>query len=189
MYKNLFLLLYKLITQPVVAWKELSLRQDKNNEDFYKGYLFPVVGIIALLSFIGVLISVKSFDVQLALKIVIKEVMIYGGGFYFASFILSEFIFPRFDLEKNKLLAERFTGYSSSLLYVIAMIKSLFPSFFFLDIIGLYTIYILWTGIAHFLNVKEILSVKFTIFVGILILLTPFLLDFLINLLMPGMRT
>ncbi|MCC8145524.1 MAG: hypothetical protein LIO93_03595 [Bacteroidales bacterium] len=188
MYKSLFILLYKLIVQPVAAWDILITRQDKNNENFYKSYLFPIVGIIALFSFIGVLFSVKTFDVQLALKVVLKEVMIYGGGFYLASFVLSEYIYPRFGLEKDKSSAERFTGYGSSAIYIIAMFKALFPSLFILDILAIYTVYIIWTGAAHFLKLKENQWIKFTIFASILIMLTPFLLHSLINLLMPGMR-
>lgn len=188
MYKRLFVLLYKLILSPVSTWKILSEGQDRNNDEFYKGYLFPIVGIIALLSFVGVLFSVKLFEVQLALKIVLKQVMIYGVGFYLVSFILSEYVFPHFQLEKDKLLSERFTGYASSVIYAVAMIKALFPSLFIVDILGVYTIYIIWTGTAHFLKIREDLWIKFTIFAGILIMLTPFLLDFLINLLMPGMR-
>jgi hypothetical protein len=140
------------------------------------------------LSFVGILIGDKTFDLQTALKAVIKQVMIYGGSFYIMSYILSDYVFPRFGLEKDKLLAEQFTGYSSSLIYVVAMVKALFPSLFLLEILVFYTIYILWTGGTEFLKIKEDLWIKFTIFAGIIVLLTPFLLNLLINLLMPGMR-
>jgi hypothetical protein len=146
------------------------------------------VGIIALLSFAGILMATKTFDVQTALKTVIKQVMIYGGSFYIISYALSDYIFLRYGLEKDKWLAERFTGYASSLIYAVAMVKALFPSLFLLEILVFYTIYIIWTGAAQFLKIKEDVLIKFTIFAGIIILFTPFLLNVLINLLMPGMR-
>lgn len=189
MYKALFILLYQLIISPAATWDSLAGKPDKNNEGFYKGYLFPVLGIIALFSFIGVLLSVKTFDVQLALKVVLKGILIYGGSFYFISFVLSEYIYPRFQMEKNKQSAELFTGYSSSVIYVVAMLKALFPSFFILDILTVYTFYLIGIGAVRFLQVKEEQWIKFTIFAGILIILTPFLLNSLIQLLMPGMRT
>jgi hypothetical protein len=104
------------------------------------------------------------------------------------SYILSEYLFPRFDLPKNKLQAERFTAYSSALIYTIAMVKALFPSLFLLEILVFYTIYILWTGAIQFLKINEDQIIKFTIFAGIIILVTPFLLNTLIDLLMPGMK-
>ncbi|MDR0543133.1 MAG: hypothetical protein LBH19_13100 [Dysgonamonadaceae bacterium] len=191
MFKQLFVLLFKMIAESTQAWKLLSEKQDKDNEHFYRSYLFPIVGIIALLSFIGVLID-HSFDVhvlQRVLKTVIKQVIIYGGSFYIMSHILSEYVFPRFNLPKDKLHAEQFTGYGSALIYAIAMVKALFPGLFLLEILVFYTIYILWAGAVQFLKINEDQIIKFTIFAGIIILITPFLLDMLIDLLMPGMKT
>lgn len=190
MFKQLFVLLFKIITEPTPTWAQLSEKEDKDNENFYKSYLFPIVGIIALLSFLGVLMS-HSFDVhvlQKVMKTVIKQVIIYGGSFYIMSYALSVFVFPRFHLPKDKLRAEQFTGYTSALIYAIAMIKALFPSLFLLDLFVFYTIYILWTGAVQFLKINEDLIIKFTIFAGTIILVTPFLLNLLINLLMPGMK-
>jgi hypothetical protein len=177
-----------MVTKPVPVWKRLSEQQEKNNDDFYKSYLFPIIGIIALASFAGVIISTETFNVQSALKKVILQVMIYGGSFYLVSFVLSNYIFPRFNLATDKLLAERFTGYSSSLIYTVVMILSLFPSFFFLNLFLLYTVYIIWVGAVEFLKIREAFIMKFVLFTSILILLTPFLIDFLIKLLMPGMK-
>jgi hypothetical protein len=188
MFKQLFILLFHLITKPVPTWEKLSEKQEKNNDDFYRSYLFPIIGIIALLSFAGGIISAETFNVQKALKTVISQVMVFGGSFYLSSFLLSKYIFPRFDLEKDKLFAERFTGYSSALVYVVAMFLSLFPGFFFLYVFLLYTIYIVWTGSSEFLKIEESLSLKFTIYTSLLILLMPFLTGSLITLLMPGMK-
>ncbi|GHV55939.1 hypothetical protein FACS1894182_01420 [Bacteroidia bacterium] len=190
MFRQLFILLFKIIAESTPTWKLLSEKQDKDNERFYKSYLFPIVGIIALLSFIGVLID-YSFDVhglQRVLKTVIKQVIIYGGSLYITSYVLSDFLFPRFNLPKDKLCAEQFTGYSSALIYAIAMIKALFPSLFLLEILVFYTIYIIWTGAIQFLKINEDHIIKFTTFAGIIILITPFLLDKLIGLLIPGMK-
>jgi hypothetical protein len=191
MFKQLFILLFKIIAEPAPTWKLLSEKVDKNNVNFYKSYLFLILGIIALLSFVGVLIN-HSFAVnvlQQVMKTVIKQVIIYGGSFYIMSYVLAEFVFPRFNLPADKLCAEQFTGYASALIYTVAMFETLLPGLFLLKILNLYTFYILWTGAIQFLKIKENLSVKFTIFAGLIILGTPFLLGKLINLLMPGMKT
>jgi hypothetical protein len=188
--KQLFILLFKIIAESTSTWKQLSEKQDKDNASFFKSYLFPIVGIIALLSFIGVLID-ASFAVnvlQQTLKIAIKQVIIYGGSFYITSYVLAEHLFPRFYLPKDKLRGEQFTGYGSALIYAIAMVKALFPSLFLLEILVFYTFYILWAGAVQFLKIEEDHIVKFTTFAGIIILITPFLLGMLIDLLMPGMK-
>ena len=189
MLKQLFILLFRLITDPISSWEKLSEKQETDNENFYKSYLFPIFGIIALFSFVGILLTTKTFDVQLALKTVIKQLIVYGGGFYLASQFLFGYIFPRFELEKDKLISERFVGYSSSVVYVVAMLHALFPNLFLLEIFTLYTIYIIWIGASRFLGIKENQWIKFTIFASVLIMLIPFLLYWIVSLVMPGLKT
>jgi hypothetical protein len=189
MLKQIFTLLYKLIAEPTPTWESLSeKKQEKDNEEFYKDYLLLIFGIIAFLSFIGILFATSSFNVQLALKTVIKQMIVYGGSFYLLAVILSKFLFPRFGLEENKIIAERFVGYSSALIYIIAMICALFPSFIFLEILTLYSVYIIWVGATQFLNIEENRLIKFTIFVSILFFVIPSLLTWIVYLIMPGLK-
>jgi hypothetical protein len=188
MLKQLFFLLFMLISNPNKAWNRLAEKQENRNEDFYKSYLYPVLGWITLLSFAGTLFSIEKFDVQIALKIVIKQITVYFGGFYLASIVLSEWILPRFKETKDIHLCERFVGYSSALIYAIAMLKSLFPSLFFLSLIALYSVYMIWEGAANYLKIREDSMVKFTVLSGITIILSPIVLNFLIEWLIPGMK-
>jgi hypothetical protein len=139
---------------------------------------------------VGVLIG-HSFDVHLlqrVLKIVIKQILIYGGSFYIASYLLREVLFPRFDLPKDRTMAEQFTGYGSALIYVVAMIQALIPSLFLLRILIFFTFYILWTGGEHFLKIGEERLVRFTLFGGLVVLFAPALIEWVVGGLMPGMR-
>jgi hypothetical protein len=187
MLKQLFILLFKLIVEPGKTWDQLAVKEEKKNEDFYKSYLYPVLGIIALLSFVGILVSGGQFEVQNALKMVIKQIAVYFGSFYLASLFLSEFVMPRFKRTKDTCLCERFMGYSSALVYVIAMIKSLFPAFSFLLLILVYSVYIIWEGVVRYIKMEEENLVKFTVWASLIILFSPVLIEWIINLFMPGM--
>jgi hypothetical protein len=188
MLRRLFILLFALISEPVKAWTQLAEKPEGRNEDFYKNYLYPVIGLIALFSFSGTLLSIEKFDVQIALKIVIKQIAVYFGGFYLSSLVLSEYVFPRFNKEKDRFLGERFVAYSSAMLYAIAMLQSLFPSLFFLTFIVLYSAYIIFAGTTNYLKIKEEYLVKFTVLSSIIILLFPGALELLIEWLIPGMK-
>jgi hypothetical protein len=182
------MLLFILIVDPGKAWTQLAEKQENRNEGFYRGYLYPVIGLIALFSFAGTLFSLGKFDVQIALKIVIKQIAVFFGSFYLASLVLSEWVFPRFGREKDLLVCERFTGYSSALIYTIAMLESLFPSLFFLSLIVFYSVYMVWEGIVSYLKADENDWVKFTVWSSIVILVCPVVLNFLIEWLMPGLK-
>jgi hypothetical protein len=189
MLRQLFILLFMLISDPVGAWNQLKEKQEKNNEDFYKSYLYPVLGVIALLSFVGVLISIEKFDVQIALKIVIKQIAVYFGSFYLSSLVLSEWLMPRFGEMRDKYLCERFVGYSSALIYAVTMLQSLFPgSLVFLYLILCYSVYMIWEGVVRYLEIGEEHWVKFTVLSSAIILLFPFLIQLLIGWLIPGMK-
>jgi hypothetical protein len=188
MFKRIFILLFRLVIEPEKMWIELSEKQEGNNEDFYKSYLYPVFGMIALLSFVGVFVSFESFNFQIALKAVIKQMIIYFGGFYFASYVFTDFVIVKFTEKKDKFLCERFVGYSSALVYMVAMILSLFPGLFFLLLLILYSVYIIWHGIVHYIKIKEENWMKSTIYSSIVILLSPILIGFLIDFLLPGMK-
>lgn len=188
MYKSLFILLFDLITRPEKAWVSLSEKQDKNNEEFYKSYLYPVFGLIAFFAFVGVFFHLKSFELQIALKTMLREILTYLLAFYCASLALSKISASYLKVTIEIPIAERFVGYSSALIYVVAMLYALFPSLFFLQIIIFYVIYVIWQGAVFYLKLDEQVWIKFTIIAGALIIILPFIINFLISLIMPGMK-
>ncbi|MDR1631612.1 MAG: hypothetical protein LBR97_01800 [Dysgonamonadaceae bacterium] len=187
MLKQLYLLLSGLIINPEKTWKTLAGKQELNNEDFYKSYLYPVIGIIALMSFCGIWIGTKDFQLQIALKIVIKETIAYFGGFYLAAYGLFRLSEKYFGLTADLQLFGRFSGYSSAAIYVVACINALFQSLFFLQIFILYTVYIVWHGSNIYIRVKENYLTKFTIFASAIIILSPVVIRMIMTLIMPGL--
>ncbi|MDR0507667.1 MAG: YIP1 family protein [Dysgonamonadaceae bacterium] len=188
MWKNIFILFFGLITEPTKKWDNLAEKNEKDNENFYKNYLHPVFGIIALFAFVGALFETGKFDMQIAMKAVIKQIAVYFGSFYLSLFIMSEFVMPRFKNDHKKLLTERFIGYASVLVYLVAMLRSLSPSMSPLLLIVFYSVYIIWVGAVRYLKMREEYLIKFTVVASIILLLLPISLEQLINLLMPGMK-
>lgn len=187
MYKDLFILLFDLIVSPDKAWNKLSGEQDKNNAGFYRNYLYPVLGIIAICSFIGILIVFKKFDVQLALKTVIKDVLTYFAAFFSASWLLSKVLSNYFTFPSGINTSERFVAYSSAPIYITAVFQALFPSLFFIQILNLYSFYVIWKGASIYLHIEERDLTRFTIFAGAIVLFLPPIIGRIIQFLMPGL--
>ncbi|MDR0613775.1 MAG: hypothetical protein LBG45_09970 [Dysgonamonadaceae bacterium] len=187
MLKQLYSLLSGLILAPDKTWRTLTGKRELNNEDFYKSYLYPVVGIIALMSFIGVWTEAKDFQLQIALKIVIKETVTYFGGFYLAAYGLFRLSGKHFGLSSDFQHLERFVGYSSSAIYVVPCINVLFQSMVFYQIFILYTVYIVWHGSKIYIPVTENYLTKFTVFSSAIIILSPVVVRIIIALIMPGL--
>ncbi|GHT65024.1 hypothetical protein AGMMS50239_23860 [Bacteroidia bacterium] len=189
MLKQLYSLLFGLIAAPAKTWEALAVagKQEPNNEPFYKSYLYPLIGIIALMSFFGVWIGSKDFQIQTALKIVIKETITYFGGFYLAANGLFRLSGKYFGLTANLQSLERFTGYSSAAIYVVACVNALFQSLFYIQIFILYTVYIVWHGSRFYMVVKENYLTKFTIFASAIVILSPIVIRIIMTLVMPGL--
>jgi hypothetical protein len=188
MLKQLFSLLSGLIAAPAKTWEALAGRQEPDNEHFFKSYLYPLIGTIALLSFLGVWIESKDLQIQTALKIVIKETITYFGGFYLAANGLFRLSGKYFELAADIRHFERFTGYSSAVIYIVACVSALFPSLFYIQIFILYSVYIIWHGAHFYMAVNENYLTKFTIFASAIIIISPFVIRIIMTLIMPGLR-
>ena len=187
MYKEIIKLVILIVSQPAKAWEMLSLKENKE-EDFLSRFIYPLIGLVTLSAFLGVLFTRKEFDVELALKSSIKTLVSYFGGFYLAAYVLNELWLSMFKRMKDMKQWQRFVGYSSSLVYALSIILMLLPEFFFLRIFILYTVYIVWEGSGPYMEDDEPVRLKFVGVVSAVIILAPIVIDFVLSMLMPGLR-
>ncbi len=188
MYKDIFKCVIALISQPIKAWKELSEEQHEDNEKFFTNYFYPLIALVAIAAFLGIMFTRKEFDVELALKSSVKSLVSALGGFFLGAYILNEFWNSVFKREKDVRLCQRFVGYASSLQFVLAVVLALLPEFFFLKIFVLYTVYIIWEGAAPYMQVADNERMKFVAISSALVLLTPYIIEIILVMLMPGLR-
>ena len=192
MFKELFNQLCRIIFQPANAWKVLADEAEEGiigNDSFLKKYLYPVIGIVSLLTFAGVFFHKKDFEVELAIRLTIKVVIALFAGFYMASFSLSKVMENFFSAGDNCKRCQRFVGYSSALIYVMYTVLAIFPNFGFLQLILLYTVYIIWEGATVYMQIVEHERNKFTVAATAIVLLSPFIIEKIMFFTMPGMRT
>lgn len=187
MYKEIFKWVIVLISQPKKAWEMLT-KKEENADEFLSRFVYPLIGLVTAAAFIGVLFTRKEFDVELALKSSIKTLVSSFGGFFLASYLLNEIWQGLFKREKDMKLCQRFVGYSSSLMFALNIVLMLLPEFFFLRIFILYTFYIVWEGAGPYMQVEENIRLKFVGIATAVILITPALIEFVLFLLMPGLR-
>ena len=187
MIKYIFSIAISLILRPLQTWKELKEKQEDGNESFLSNFIYPFIGVVTIAAFIGVLFTRKGIDFQIALKTAILVLLSVFGGFFLASYIINEVWHSIFKREREMSLCLRFVGYSSSLIFVLYIVLSLLPEFFFLRIFVLYTIYIVWEGAIPYMDVKESEQLKFVIISTIIIIATPLALELALGKFMPGL--
>jgi len=187
MLLNIFKLLTAIILKPGETWNELS-RQDGKRDTFLSQFFYPLIGVIAFAAFFGILFTRKEFDFEIALKITLRTVIAVAGGFFLGAYFLNEVWKTVFRQPKEMELCRSFVGYSSSLMFVLFIITSLLPEFFFLHIFVLYTVYIIWEGAVVYMQVDEQERLKFTVIASFIVILMPFVIEQTLRMLMPGFR-
>ena len=187
MFINIFKRLTAIILRPGATWTELSC-QEEERDTFLSHFIYPLIGMIALAAFLGILFTRKEFDFEIALKIMIRTVIAVAGGFFLGTYFLHEVWKGVFNRSKDMELCRLFVGYASSLMFVLYIITALLPEFFFLYIFVLYTVYIIWEGAVVYMQVEEEKRLKFTIIASLIVILTPFVIEHALRMLMPGFR-
>lgn len=188
MFKDMFKCVIALISQPAKAWEDLSEEQAEENEKFFSNYIYPLIALVAIAAFVGILFTRKEFDVEMALKSSVNSLVSALGGFFLGAYVLNELWVGVFKREKDIKLCQRFVGYSSALLFVLAIVLALLPEFFFLKIFMLYTVYIIWEGAAPYMQVQDDERMKFVGISSAVVLLTPAIIEIILVMLMPGLR-
>jgi hypothetical protein len=188
MFKELYDTTIALILKPAEAWKRLCENRMEGDEKFLSGYVYPFIGLIAVAAFLGIFFTQREFDLQIALKSAILALLSSFGGFFLSAYFISELWRSLFKREKNIRLCRKFTGYSSSLIFTLQIVLSLLPEFFFLRFLSLYTIYIVWEGAVPYMSVNEAEQLKFVSLATAIILFTPYILEFMLGLWMPGLK-
>lgn len=187
MFNEIYQRLTGIILKPGKTWDQLSL-QEEEHDMFLSRFMYPLMGFVALSAFLGILFTRKEFDFEVALKITIRTLVSVAGGFFLGAYFLNEVWKSVFKQPNNAVLCRFFVGYSSSLMFVLNIVTALLPEFFFLQLFVLYTVYMIWEGSAIFMKVKEEARLKFTVFASFIVIVTPFVIEQALRMLMPGFR-
>lgn len=186
MYKNILETVLSLGISPEPAWKKLANDENGKSEEFLSKFLYPLLGLVALATFIGLLFK-KGFEIEYALKTASVTFVSLFAGFFLASFLLNEISKKFFNREDNLPQIQRFVAYVSSFSYVISIIQAIFYDLFFLRFFLLYVIYIIWIGCEKFLKIEEKERYKFMITATGVLYFSPLVIEKLMRFMMPGL--
>lgn len=187
MYKEIFKWVILLVSQPQKAWGMLAEKEEEGDR-FLSHFVYPLIGLVTVAAFLGILFTRKEFDVELALKASIRSLVAVFSGFFLTAYLLNELWQGFFKREKDLKLCQRFVGYSSVLMWTLSIVLMLLPEFFFLRIFVLYTFYMVWEGAGPYMRVEENDRLKFAGITTTLMLIIPILIEAILFMLMPGLR-
>lgn len=157
----------KILLQPKQEWEVIS-GETTTTSELYKNYIVPLAAISPVASFIGLSIVgismpfIGTFRVPLTTSIASAVVYYILGlvGVYILALII-DFLAPTFSGEKNIGQAFKLAAYSYTAGW-LAGIFIIIPALSILSITGLYSIYLLYTGIPVLMKAPREKSLGYT---------------------------
>ncbi|GAB6010773.1 YIP1 family protein [Viscerimonas tarda] len=160
----------QVIFSPQLAWEYISMRRFTN---LYRGFIAPLWISLVVSAFIGGWLVSADSSFELGLKNLIIEAFILFVGFHISAFLLNEYIGKLTDVEKGLKNAQVFVAYSSSLVYMVGIIVSILPDFFFLWLFSIYTFYIVYAGSEIYYRIIPEKRMNFMVIASLLIIGVP----------------
>jgi len=150
-YKFFFQGLKNIILNPVTAW-EIIYSENKPVKLIRNNFLIPLLVLVSVSAFVG---SLMFTNVELSpvysIFFSIKCIAVLYITIYATSFVFSEITYP-LDLGKDFNISFKIIVYSIIPFLICQILSRIFESLLFVNIIGLYGLYIFWTGIEKMLT-------------------------------------
>lgn len=170
-YKVVLLRLKNLVLSPAKEWEEIKTNV-VNNTDSINLFAIPVIGLLSLASFLGVIINNQGINFQYALVEAIVTFTSAYFSIYVATFFIGE-LSGVLGIAKDRVQIMKFLPYAYSAYYVILLITELIPELFFIKILVLYTFYLVWEQASVIYSIGENDRVKFTVIYSLVLLFIP----------------
>ena len=137
--------LINIIFNPEKEWGRI-VSENKTTIFLRNNYLFPLILLVSISAIAGSLIFINTeLSPVYSLLIGLKSFLLLFITVYASSIIFSEITYP-LDLGKDFKTSFRIIVYSITPFLLCEIISSIFESLLFLDILGLFGLYIFWTG-------------------------------------------
>jgi hypothetical protein len=140
-----------ILVDPIKAW-EIIDSENKSVKVLRDSYLFPLIILVSAAAIAGSLIFTNTeLSPVYSIFVGIKCFITLLSAIYAVSYVLGEITFP-LDLGKNFPVSFRIIVYSITPFLICQILSSIFESLQFVNVLGLYGLYIFWTGAEKLLN-------------------------------------
>ena len=177
-------LLIQLIISPGKGWEDIAAVGNEPRKICAGGF-YPLLGITACSVFIQLLYPLSDTFVASVQQAIITFVRFFIS-YFLASYVMSIFLKKLVDGgDPNEKKYNTFIIYNLSLLALITIIANCLPMEHpIVQFLPIYVLFVMWTG-GRYLVIKVGNEIKFFLLSVISIIVPPYLLGYLFNMLLP----
>jgi hypothetical protein len=150
-YRFLFKGIINILLNPSKYWNTIY-SENTSARLIRNSFLLPLLILVSIAFTAGSLIFFNTeLSFLYSILLGIRTFLVLAITTYFTSYILREITYP-LDLGKDFNISFRLIVYSLAPLLLCQIISSVFESLLFVNLLGLYGLYIFWTGAEVMLN-------------------------------------
>lgn len=182
---NIIVRAWWLFVSTTNTWDEIATENVSSNE-LRKHYVFPwiVLCTIFVSVFDGLYSGANVLEVGF-LNALITLISLVGG--YFLSNSICFWYLRKHQPEQHTYIdSERIVSYSFTTIFILKIITTVFPSLFFLQILSIYTAYLVWEGSRAVLKMNEEERGNIVLVFTLAIIFIPILISRIIHLMLPN---
>jgi hypothetical protein len=143
-YLQVYAVSKDVIINPIEFWR----KQKDINEDtteLLKILVLPLLAAVLVAVFLGGFFRGDYFSVGISLLWVTREIILLSILYFGGVFITRELV-RRFGYDVEIPVLQKLVSYSLVPHMVVSVVTGLLPFFFFLDVFGIYSLYVFWLG-------------------------------------------
>jgi|GEM_PF-886772 len=159
-----------LMMSTLQTWE--SIVSDKNEKSFQR-YFLPLLIICAAVVLVFNTIYASSKPIQTGFVYAVVTLIAYVSTFYFTRYFTNSYLVRNHVDKSNPVLIQKMVAYSFAVVFPIKLITTIIPSLFFLQILNIYTVYIVWEGCRIIFDMDEDERGKIMLIVGLSIMFLP----------------
>ncbi|HBF89175.1 MAG TPA: hypothetical protein DDX39_11085 [Bacteroidales bacterium] len=171
-----------ILTEPIKEW-EIIKSEDSDKNQLLKNYVLPFAITIFVASFFGNLMFLSFFSFTFQFLSALVSALTSVLGVYISAYVITE-LSPSFNSKKNLNSTFKLVAYSFTASFVVSIVTGLIPALSILSIAGLYSLYLIYTGLTPILETSEDKKVPFLIVSTLVIIVTYLVLAFLLGLIL-----
>ncbi len=168
------------IINPGKAW-EVVHREARPMKFIRGSYFLPLIILVSVSAFLGSMFFINTtLKPMYSVLTAITTFLFLYLGVYASAFTLRE-IMRAMDLGHDFLVAFKLVAYSMAPIFLSLTVSRLFESLLFINVLGLYGLYILWIGMEVMVNPPDNKKVPMIIVTVVAILIIFLLLQLLLS--------
>lgn len=172
--------LKNLITQPIKEWAEIEKEKYSIKEIIYR-FAFPIILFASITTYLGGSVIVELHSTQVSIIKALITFLSFSLSIYISAVVLNQLL-PKFNTEKNLNSLLIVMIYAFSIFIITSGIADLHSYLNYINILGIYSLVLLWIGIKLVIKISADKVAGFAIIAFLFTIIIYTLINFVLSL-------